>query len=214
MEPREIEQALKNARFRHLSEATLISYRDNRLDEIGREMADAHLNLCLLCEKELDFLKAEQEGLENYELTGGDRKLIQRVLDRSEAEQQAPAVPEPSAVSRERLAAGLNELTAAWVAHFGRGSVGGGDEERFRFESEVLTVSGEMGRDSSLTVQFSSTYLFLEGEKIRFQLGRFTEDLTLIREGDIEVNARVEIPQEQRASKMRDFSVRIVDVDS
>lgn len=214
MEPREIEEVLKNAKFRHLSEATLISYHENRLDEVGRAMADAHLNVCLLCEKELDFLKGEQDALASYEVTETDRALIRRVLDQTEAGQNVPTTPAPSAGPRARLAAGLNELTVAWIAHFSGRQVGGDDAERFRFETEALTVWSEVGTDSNLTVQFSSPDLVLEGETIRFRLGPFTEDVTLEREGDLEVNARVKIPQDQRARKMKDFSVEVVSLDT
>ena len=81
MEPKDIEQFLENAKYSHLSDATLVSYRDGQLNETGLAMADAHLNLCLVCERRLTFLKEEQEALGNYAVTSTDRALIQESIE-------------------------------------------------------------------------------------------------------------------------------------
>ena len=88
MEPQDIEQVLKSAKFRHLSEATMVSYRDSELDEIGLALADAHLRLCAICDNRLNFLKEEKAALESYAITEKDRELIQRAIRKLEPEKR------------------------------------------------------------------------------------------------------------------------------
>jgi anti-sigma factor ChrR (cupin superfamily) len=78
------EQLLEDARFKHLSETTLISYKNEQLDEMALALVDAHLKLCLVCERRLDFLKAEAEALESYEPTENDRAAVEELIRQQE----------------------------------------------------------------------------------------------------------------------------------
>lgn len=216
MESQDIEQVLKSTKFRHLPAETLLSYRDKELSEIELARADAHLRLCLICEKELDFLKEEQAALQNYEVTANDRALIRRVIDGREAKKKVFASNGVAAAPMERLAVWLNELTTAWVAFFSRVAMrGSGDgTEVFRFETTGLMIWGELETDASLTIHFSSPDPIFTGAKIRFRLGPFTEVVTLQPDGDNGVTAKIRIPRAQRARRMNDVSVEAISEQS
>lgn len=214
MKPHEVDEALRSAKFTHLPEAALDLYLDHRLDEIGRALADAHLNLCLICEKRLDLMKEEQAALEDNEVTDANRAFIRSVLDRTNPELQLTERSEPTTRPMERLAGWLDEVIAEWIAYFSleerRAYVG--SEEAFRFETEGLASWGIWGADAGLVAHFLSPDLSFEGATLRFRLGPFSQDITLKREGDAKVSATVTIPSDPRA-RMHDVSVEIVSMD-
>ncbi|HEY6806986.1 MAG TPA: hypothetical protein VI306_25640 [Pyrinomonadaceae bacterium] len=78
------EQLLEEARFKHLSETTLISYKNDQLDEVALALADAHLKLCLICERRLCFLKKEAEALDSYEPSESDRVAVEKLIRKHE----------------------------------------------------------------------------------------------------------------------------------
>ena len=211
MGPEDIEQLLESAKFSHLSEATLVSYRDNQLDKIGRALADAHLRLCHVCERRLTFLKEEAEALESYVLTEEDRASIAESTRKLKPERRAT---DHISTQRERLAAYINELVTAWTILFSKPAMrGAGDgDEVWRYESKdgLLTAWAILESDASLTVHFSSPELAWEGARIRFRLGPFSKEVTLQREGDSALAAKIEIPRRKRAKKMADISIEIV----
>lgn len=195
MDTQDIEQLLKNAKYAHLSEATLLSYRDSQLDEIGVVLADAHLNLCLVCDRRLDFLREEAAVL------------------------TMTAEPERSAgdyfhTEMQRLASYIDDLLNAWMVLFRQPAMkGAGDgDEVWRYESEdrLLKAWAMLESDASLTVHFASTELAWEGARIRFRLGPFSKEVTLQREGDSGVSAKIEIPRPERAKNMADISIEVV----
>jgi len=197
MAPKSLEQLFDDARVKHLSETTLVSYRDDQLDRIGLALADAHLRLCLICKRRLSFLR--EELLEGQVMT----ELPERKATDIQTEWQ-------------RLSAYINELLVAWSVVFSQPAMRGvkdGDEV-FRHESEdgLFTVWVMLETDASLTFHFSSPELSWDGAQLRFRLGRFEKEVTLQREEDSRVAARIEIPRRERARKMNDISLEVVSI--
>ena len=208
----DIEQFLKKAKHRHLSEATLVSYRDSHLDEIDVALADAHLRLCEICERRLTFLKEEAEALESYEVTEKDRAFVKETIRKVEAGTK-PAVNGPSL--SERLRSYIEALVAAWVLPFSEAAVRGtkGGEVKWKYESEdgLLTAWAELEKNANLSVHFSSSELAWKGMRLRFRLGRFTKEVTLEqRKGDPSLSARIVIPRRERPKKMNDISIEVL----
>src|ERR1051325_3105208 len=195
MEPKDIEQLLKNAKFRHLSEETLVLYRDSQLDEFGLALADAHLKLCVICEQRLDFLKEEAEALESYELTEEDRASIRETIRKLEPQTKATDYIQAEI---QRLRSYINDLLVAWVTLFARKAVRGTKDGdviwRYKSKDGLLTAWAVLEKNASLTVHFSSPELAWEGVRIRFRLGRFRKEVTLKREGHSRVSAKIVIP--------------------
>jgi hypothetical protein len=205
----DIEQLLENAKFKHLSEATLISYNDNQLDKTGLALADAHLKLCLICERRLAFLKEEAEALDSYVRTEEDRASIEQLI-------REPKTRDTSYVQTEiqRLASHIKDLRDAWIMLFSKPAMRGtGDgDEVWRYESAdgLLTAWAVLDNKANLTVHLSSPEPVWEGARIRFRLGPFSKEVTLQRTGDNEITARIDIPRQQRAKKMKDMSVEVL----
>lgn len=209
MESEDIEQILKAAKYKHLSEVTLVSYRDARLDEIGQTLADAHLKLCAICERRLELLKEEAEARASYKVTEADRRFIKNVV------RKAGAGSEPSRVEKlfDLYRSHFERFELAWALHFGkrvvRGSRDGDVKWSWKSEDESLEGWLVLEPHQGITVHFSSSELALEGALIRFRLGPFKKDVTLEREGD-HVEAQIKIPRRKIAKKMKDISVELV----
>lgn len=203
----DIEQLLERARFKHLSESTLVSYNDNQLDEVGQALADAHLRLCLICERRLTFLKEESEALETYKITDEDKASIKRALGQPESK-----LTDYIAAELERLNSYVQEVLEAWRLPYRKLAMRGGPEgdEPWQIEStdKVFTVRTASNTRGDLNVQFSSTELRWEGFQIHFKLGQFNKDVTLRRKGN-KVTAKVVIPKQDRPKKMRDISIKV-----
>jgi hypothetical protein len=209
----DIEQLLKKTKFRHLSDNTLIAYRDAQLDDIGAMLVDAHLRLCLLCERRLTFLKEAANAAESYVINEKDRALIRETVKNLEAETRlTPRV----AGGIQKLRSHIERLLADWTAVFSPPAFRGrGDGEQvWKYESEdgLLTAWVVLEIDASLTVHFAATELAWEGARLRFRLGRFSAEATLQREGDGGLTAEIKIPRDQRARKMHDISIEVVGV--
>lgn len=210
MEPKDIEKLLKNAKYKHLSEEALVSYRDNQLGRVGLAMAEAHLRLCLICERRLTFLKEEQEAIESYVITDKDRALLKRA--RQQVEPKSGAT-DPIKTRIQEVVTYFNELLTAWIIPFSEPATRGGDGEViWEYESEdgVLTAWAVSEIDFSLTVHFESTDLTWEGIRIQFRLGPFSKEVTLERKGDAKVVAKIEIPRRRVAREMDDISIKIL----
>jgi hypothetical protein len=197
MAPKSLEQLFDDARVKHLSETTLVSYRDDQLDRIGLALADAHLRLCLICKRRLSFLR--EELLEGQVMTES--------LERKATDIQTEL---------QRLSAYINELLVAWSLVFSQPVMRGADDgdEIWRYESEdgMLTAWAVLEKDASLTIHFSSPELAWDGAQLRFRLGRFEKEVTLQREEDSRVAARIEISRRERARKMNDISLEVVSI--
>ena len=213
MKPEDIDQLLESGRYKHLSEETLVSYRDNQLDTIRVALADAHLRLCLICDEKLAFLKGEAEAAADYVITEEDRAAVQRTARERKAESKALGL---FSTEIQRLTAYIKDMLTAWSVVFSQQAMRGdkdGDEV-FRHESKdgLFTVRVMLETDASLTFHFSSPELAWDGAQLRFRLGRFEKEVTLQREEDSRVAARIEIPRRERARKMNDISLEVVSI--
>lgn len=206
----DIEQILKDARSRHLSEATLISYSDDQLDKVRMALADAHLSRCLICTRKLTFLQGEAEAIESYVMTEQDHASVDQLIK----PEPANRVPDYISSELQRLNFYVRDLLVAWIVPFSKEAMrGSGDgDEVWRHESEdgLLTAWAILEEDASLVVHFSSPELAWEGARIRFRLGPFSKEVTLQREGDSTVAAKIEIPRPERAKNMADISIEIL----
>lgn len=212
MEPEDIDELLENGRYKHLSEETLVAYRDNQLDKIRVALADAHLKLCLICERKLAFLREEAEAVANYVITDEDRAAVQETVRRLKEENKAPASWK---IKIERLRANINSFLDKWMLVFAPEPVlGNEDGDAFRYESEddSLTVWARLKEDdASLEVYFSSPDLALEGARLRFRLGPFQTEVTLEHEEESKVVvATIRIPRRERPKKMTDIEIEII----
>jgi hypothetical protein len=204
----DIEQLLKDAKFRHLSEVTLISYRDDQLDKVGLALADAHLSLCLICKRRLTFLEEEAEALENYVMTEEGHASIEQLI------KPEPANRLPDYISNElqRLNSYIRDLLNAWIVPFSEAVVRGGSDgdEIWRYVSEdgMLTAWAVLERDASLTVHLSSPELAWEGARILYRLGPFSKEVALQRK-ESGVATKIEIPRRERAKNMADISIEV-----
>jgi hypothetical protein len=204
----DIEQLLKDAKFRHLSEATLISYSDHQLDKVRLALADAHLSLCLICKRRLTFLKEEAEALESYVMTEEDHASIEQLI------KPEPANTLPDYISNElqRLNSYIRDLLNAWIVPFSEKAMRGArdGDEIWRYESEdgMLTAWAVLETNASLSVHFSSPELAWEGARILFRLGPFSKEVVLQRK-DSGVAAKIEIPRRERAKNMADISIEV-----
>jgi hypothetical protein len=213
MKPEDIDQLLESGRYKHLSEETLVSYRDNHLDKIRVALADVHLRLCLICEQRLTFLKEEAEAVANYVITEEDRAAVQQTARELKAGSKALGL---ISTEIQRLTAYIKDMLTAWSVVFSQPAMRGvkdGDEV-FRHESKdgLFTVRVMLETDASLTFHFSSPELAWDGARLRFRLGRFEKEVTLQREEDSRVAARIEIPRRERARKMNDISLEVVSI--
>jgi hypothetical protein len=203
-----IEQLLKDAKFRHLSEATLIFYSDNQLDKVGLALADAHLSRCLICTRKLDFLQGEAEALESYVMTEKDHASVDQLIK----PEPANRVPDYISSELQRLNSYVKDLLVAWIVPFSkeamRGAEDGDEVWRYRSEDGMLTAWAVLEEDASLTVHFSSPELAWEGARILFRLGPFSREIALQRE-DSGVAAKIEIPRRERAKNMADISIEV-----
>ena len=211
MGPEDIDQLLENARFKHLSDATLVSYRDNQLDRIMLALADAHLEICLICDRKLTFLKGEAEARESYVVTEEDHAANEQFV-REMSRGQSPWSFLQKQIERAKpyVADALNY----WILVHSRAPVRGSQKGNVKWKHEskdgVFKVWSVMETDRSLTVHFSSTDLNWEGIRIRFRLGPFRKEVTLEREGDLTVAAKINIPYRSLARKMNDASMEVL----
>lgn len=210
MGPEDIEQLLEKAKFKHLSEAKLVSYRDNQLDRIGLALADAHLKLCLICDRKLTLLKGEAEARENYEVTEEDNAANEQFV---RGLKQGKHIRRYIQKEIERFNSYVTDLLGAWIQVHSREAVRGAKRGnvkwRYKSKDGLLKAWSVLETDHSLTVHFCSSELKWEGIRIRFRLGPFRKEVTLEREGDLTVTAKINIPRRSLARKMNDISIEV-----
>ena len=89
MKPGDAKNELWDAKFDHLTEDELDCYREHKLEEVAQARADAHLRLCLICERRLRLLDAEDSAMAGLATTGDlSLREIKRV---SESGGKAPS---------------------------------------------------------------------------------------------------------------------------
>jgi hypothetical protein len=187
----DLEDELKKMRFDHLTREEIVSYRDGKLNRTDLARVEAHLNLCLFCEKSLQLLQEELAALENPDIAAEDVAFVDELL----------------------FVAYWEQVVASWRAFFGglmpahRG--GGGGKGVWRWESEDggLKAWATFEMNTDLTVHFSSTKPDMEGTRLRIRLGQFSREVTFERASESEVRAEFSVPGRKRPRKLEDFSI-------
>lgn len=213
----ELEEKLKSAKFFHLTEDELLAYRDQELDEIGLSRAEAHLKLCLVCERGLALLREELVALENVEITPEDVALVERVMLEARSSRSLDQnLPEASRVPlADRLAGYLSQVTAFFQADFlamtpVRDSVPPGQEiSNWVSDDGLLSASIILEDTSDLTIYISSTERGLAGQRVRVRLGSFSAETTLRRASEFEVYAKVTVPERDRPRSLSSITIEM-----
>lgn len=211
------EKKLINEKFRHLTEDELNSYHDHKLDMIHQALADAHLEVCLICEKELTRIKEERATVDYREVTAEDVALVKRVMQQMGLKQQ-PADPQPTeaanAVSlKERFSDRLRQIVESWQAYFMqqeavRETLGSG-EPIWEGQSKdgAIKAHARVEKDASLTIHFSSNDLSLEGMRFNVSLGLMNREITFQLASESEVYTKVEVTRYQLPINLADIKI-------
>src|SRR5258708_6654117 len=85
----DLESELKRARLTHLTDDELGLFNGLRLDKTRRARAEAHLQLCPICERRLLIISEENADPSNREITGEDLDLVKRLISALYGAEQA-----------------------------------------------------------------------------------------------------------------------------
>jgi len=211
MKINDLERALRDAKFHHLTDDVLVSYRDQQLDAISRTQAQLHLDLCLICERRLLLLQKEQAALETYKASAEEIALAKSVL-----QQISPPVPPPVKIPlRNRLAAYGQQVAASWQAYTlqlerVRNSISV-DVEFWRWQSEdgQLLVYAVMESTGDLKLYFSSNDPTLEGTRLTVKAGGLSRETTMERVSESELRAEIDLPRRQRPRNLANILIEI-----
>jgi hypothetical protein len=217
MKTNDLENELRNLKFMHLTESELAAYCDQQLDQIGRARVESHLKQCFICERQLELLREESEALSNRATTAEDVAFVERLMEQT-GQAQKPSAVGSSEITREpplreRLAEYLRQMIANWLVSFETVRHSEQGEEVWRWQSEDghLRARATMEKNADLFVHFSSNEMELEGARLHFRLGEFSQEMTLQRISETEVYAQVAIPWPYRQGKMMsDISIEIL----
>jgi hypothetical protein len=206
----DLENELRNLKFRHLSESELTAYCGQELAPMRRVIVEAHLKQCFICERQLALLREEIAALSNPQITAEDVALVERLM-----EQMGVGQPTAKGISlRERLAGYLRQMVASWQIQFAQAAMRGGNEgeEVWRWQSEdgKLQARAVLEKNADLIIHFSSSEGELEGVRLNVRLGPISNKITLRRISESEVYAKVEVPRRQRPRELEDIAIEIV----
>jgi len=217
MEIKDLEKVLKNAKFQHLTDDTLISYRDEQLDGIKRKQAANHLQLCLLCTRRLVLFQGERAALDDPEdVTADEYALISRVLQEKGPQPSKPGQALADVSVTDRFADYIRQALENLQAYFKKlAPVRGadpGDTEVWRCESKdgLFVTYAVIDQAGGLRLHFSSSDMALEGARLRVKAGLVTQETTLERTFESELHAEVEIPRRKRPRKLTDISIVVI----
>jgi hypothetical protein len=213
-----LEKQLRAAKFSHLTEDELDYYRDQKLDTVSQARADAHLKLCLICERRLQLLNEESAASYNQDISTEDIALVKRVMQRKGQQQQSSDSQPIEATNRvrlkNRLADGLQQIVESWQAHFLRQEPVRGIRDSNKAIWQGQSKDGSMKayatrkKNASLTIHFSSNDLSLEGQRFNVSLGSMNRDITLQLVSESEVYAEVEITRYQLPINLADLQIK------
>lgn len=214
----DLEIALNNAKFLHLTDDLLMSYRDQKLDETSRRQADAHLELCLICERRLLLFQEEGAELDREQpATAEDVDLVRRVLHKAKAQtasdsKSTEASTDPALM--ERFAGYIRQAAENWQSYFRqlvpvRGVIPEGVEV-WRFEDKEFVTYATLEPNADLILHFSSSNPGLEGAQVRATAGLLIEETIFRRISESEVRAEIRIPRRQRPRNLASISIEVV----
>ncbi|HEX5736206.1 MAG TPA: hypothetical protein VF131_25480 [Blastocatellia bacterium] len=190
----DVKKALENAKYVHLTDGVLTSYRDQLLDQISRRQADAHLKLCLICVRRLSVFQEERAAV-----YGGDG-----------------GKPSAGIALREHFAEYLRQAVENWKACFAqlrlvREAIMRADEIwRWQSEDGVLTAYAILEPTADLAIRICSNETDLEGEHLKVRVGSLIQETILQRVSDLEVRAEVMVSRRRRPRDMTDVSIEMV----
>lgn len=210
----DLETALKNARFQHLTEDELDSYHEQNLDDISRARAEAHLSLCLVCERRLALIKEESAALAEQRITDEDVALVRHVMQQLKPhETRSDAQAETNPPLSDRLDEYLQQATASWRAHFMQRATLRGSVDKveviWRWQSDdgVFKAHAILEENANLTIHFSSTDTDLKCWRLKISIGPLSRESEFGRVSESEVCARIEISRQERPGDMTDISI-------
>lgn len=210
MKTEDLEKVLKDAKYHHLKDDVLVSYRDDQMDAISRTKAKVHLDLCLSCERRLLLLQGEQEAFDNYEPDAKDRVAAKQAL------QQVYDGRREATVSRailERITEYVRQAAASWLA-FGtqipvRGTTRGDEIWQWESKDGLFRAYAELEPTADLTLHFSASDPELEGARLKVKFGSLNREVTLQRVSESKSHAEVTIKRRQRPKHLTDISIEI-----
>lgn len=214
MKTDDLENELRNLKLIHLTESELVVYRAQELGPIPRARMEAHLKQCFICERQLTLLREENAALKRGQTNADDLALVDRLLEPMEPASK-PSASSEGTLSLERLAEYLRQMVASWQFYFRPEAVrrhGEPEEEVWRWQSEDgrLLVRAVMEKNADLTIHFSSNEMELEGARLLYHFGSFSQELILRRLSESEVAAQVAVPWQYRQGNVADISIEIV----
>jgi hypothetical protein len=210
----DMEKRLRDAKFRHMTEDELNYYRDQKLDLISQAWADAHLQMCLICEQRLELLEEENSILNNREVTADDVALVRRVLQQAGQKEQSPDSYTKVDPLKNRFPDYLRQLVDSWHSFFVQEQAvhakGGNSEAIWHGQSEdgFMKAHATLEKDASLTIHFSSDDLSLKGMRFNVSLGSMSREISLQPVSNSEVYAKVKIARGQLPINLADIKIK------
>lgn len=210
----DMENRLRNAKFRHLTEDELNYYHDQKLDIIGQAWADAHLQICLICEQRLNLLKEENSILKNQEVTADDVALVRRIMQQTGRQHQSPDSHTKAVPLEDRFPDYLRQLVDSWHSFFIQQQAlrakRGSSKAIWHGQSEdgFMKAHATLERDASLTIHFSSDDLSLKGLRFNVSLGSMSREISLQLVSNSEVYAKVKIARRQLPINLADIKIK------
>ena len=216
MKTDKVERILADEKFQHLTSEVLASYLAERLDAISRAQTEAHLKLCLSCEKSLMLLQEESAEVAEYKPSFEDIALAKHVRQLAGTEQRLPTADRKATaytVRMGRLSQYVQQAAASWqtfamrVAPVREVKRGGTEVWRWRSEDERFVVYAVLEKTSDLTLHFSTTDPQLEGVRPKVKVGSRNRVATLKRVSESESHAQIVIKRQQRPKRLTDISI-------
>jgi hypothetical protein len=213
MKAEDVENELKRLKLIHLTESELAAYCRQQLDPLLRARAEAHLDQCFICERQLHLLREENQLLDNREITSEEAAFVDDLMERigvSRAARRAE-IQERSSL-QERLAECLRQMVASWQTRFAVALRADSGQEVWRWQSEddLLRARATIEKKGDLIICVSSNDMRLEGAHINIRLGQFSQKIALHRTSASEVEAKVSVAWRRRPRRMADMSIEII----
>jgi len=217
MPSNEVENALRNLKFVHLTEDEITAYNDHQLDAVRLATANAHLSQCFICERLLLTVREEQAASANRQITAEDMTLVDRLMKQAGTALGTSDASAPDAATGipilEWLAGSLRQMTAQWQIDFKpvRGVAEEGEVVwAWQSDDRRVRARATIEKNADMIVHFYSSEMSLEGTRLRFRLDSLIAEITLERISEAEVAANVAVPWEYRRGDMTDISIEII----
>lgn len=198
MKTDELENELRNLKFRHLTEGELAAYCDQEIDQIGLAWAEAHVMQCFICERRLELLREENAALTRRVISDDDVAFVDRLMEQTRPAPSGRLAREVPL--RELLNEYLQQMTASLQVAFKpvRGEV----VWQWQSKDHRLQAHASMEKNADMTIHFSSSEMELEGARLQFRLGSLYQETTLLRVSESEVATEVIVPWPNRQGKI------------